>query len=50
MAQLAVKEGSLTNSLKSFQHVREYSRGAAHQVELGLAIINVSGSVKGEAV
>jgi len=41
MAQLALKEGSLPNALKAFQSVREYSSGAAHQVELGLAIINV---------
>lgn len=42
MAQLSLKEGNLLNALKSFQHVREYSNGAAHHVELGQAIIDVS--------
>ncbi|KLT39155.1 PCI-domain-containing protein [Cutaneotrichosporon oleaginosum] len=41
-AELALKAGSLTEALKAFNQARENCSGAAHYVELGLAILQGS--------
>ncbi|KAL1409446.1 hypothetical protein Q8F55_003429 [Vanrija albida] len=42
LAQLALKTGSFPTAQKTFQHIREYSAGGAHHVELGLAILEAA--------
>ncbi|WOO79818.1 COP9 signalosome complex subunit 1b [Vanrija pseudolonga] len=42
LAHLALKTGSFPTAQKTFQHIREYSSGPAHHVELGLGIIEAA--------
>lgn len=42
MAELAIKTGNLGEALKSYAQMREFSSGPAHQVQLGLGILEAA--------